>query len=404
MVGYNSFAVFLFSAIALVIASGFSLGAVLLIVGSAALLWKRPKLALKRDDYLLIGVLALYFTVHSANNYYHGAPGREYDAPLRFLLAIPALLLLLAYPAKPAAIWSGLAVGAIGAGIFSGWQFLVEGQARTGGTTNPIQYGNISILLGILCLCGLAWSLKQLRKTFWTALLVAGTVFGLLGSLFTGSRGSWIALPFCIVILAIHHANSEGKRYLQAGLLALVMLIGVAYALPQSSIRQRTELAVQEAQEYIASGNAGSSVGARLEMWRSGIAMVPEHPWTGWGKQGYMNQKMSLIGEGKIAAAIGEHTHMHNEYLDALVKHGILGLAVLLALYLVPLRLFARKFKNCADNVHPYAIAGVLLTVSYILFGLTQAFLTHNNGVMMFSFLLIILWSALRSEQRSALA
>lgn len=404
MVGYNSFAVFLFSAIALVIASGFSFGAVLLIVGSAALLWKRPKLALKKNDYTLIGVFVLYFVVYTANNIFHADPLREYDAPLRFLLAVPVLLSLLAYPAKPAALWGGLACGAIGAGVFIGWQHEIEGIGRPGGNTNPIQFGNISMLLGIFCLCGLAWAQTRQRRAAWTVLLAVGAILGVYGSILTGSRGGWFALPICAGIVAVHLIGIHRKRYLYAGLLALAALLAALYAAPQSPIRERSELAVQELQDYFKQGKENSSVGERLEMWRSAIAMLPGHVWLGWGKQGYMARKIELIREGKIAPGIAEYTNAHNDYLDALVKRGIGGLLALLALYLAPLLLFARHLKNPDRELHPYALAGVCLSISYILFGLTTTFMTLNIGVMMFAFPTVILWSSMRNQQRAALS
>ena len=115
MIVYTSLAVFLFSAIALIIPSGFSVGASLLVLGSVVLLWQRTKPQLRRDDYLLMAAFAAYFFINTAVLLTQAALLREYDAPLRFLLALPALLLLLAYPPRAAAFWGGLAAGAVNA-------------------------------------------------------------------------------------------------------------------------------------------------------------------------------------------------------------------------------------------------------------------------------------------------
>lgn len=403
MVIYTSCAVFILLALALVVASGYSLGAAGLFLGSAALLWKRPRLGLKRADYCLIAVLFFYFFATAASNLYHADRLRDYDASLRFLLAIPVLLLLLAYPARPAALWGGLALGAISGGIYGTWQHLVEGIDRSGGTTNAIQYSNICILLGLLCGPGVAWARLQKRRLFWTVLLALGCFWGLFGSVMSGTRGSWIALPFCAAILALYQAGRHGKRYLYLGLLLLLALIGTVYAIPQSGVEARTAQAVQEAQEYLLHENAHNtitSVGERLEMWRNALAMAPQHIWLGWGQRGYMQHKILLNEEGRLAFSVLEHSHAHNEYLDALVKHGMLGLLALLALYLMPLRLFLLHLKHSSLQIRPYALAGVLLMTSYLLFGLTTAFMTVNHGVMMLAFLVIILWSCMRAEER----
>lgn len=398
---YTSFAVFIFSAISLVVPSGFSLGALLLVLGSPLLLRKRIKLDLNKEDVALIAVLASYFLVCAVGSWVHGGPINEYDSPIRFILAIPALLLLLAYPPKPSFFWGGLAVGAILAGLLTGWQNLFAGDMRAGGYTNPIQYGNISLLLGILCLGGLGWAFSQRRAGLWTGLLSAGAVMGMLGSLFTGSRGSWICLPFSLFILYKCHGGKFPKRYIVGSLVAIIVCSSIIYVTPRTEVKARISLATSEARDYFKNGNPDSSVGARFEMWRIGMMIFPEHPFLGWGQAGMMERKAKLIKEGAANAVIADHTHLHNEYIDALVKRGIPGLISVLALYLVPFVLFSRRVTHQNSNVRPYAIAGLLLSVCYISFDLTQAFLTHNNGVMIFNFMLIILWALLRDQEKT---
>ncbi|WP_317204896.1 O-antigen ligase family protein [Janthinobacterium sp.] len=402
MTRFTSFAVCLFSALALIVAGGYSLGAALLLLGSTFLLWQRPRLGLNHEDHLLIAVFLAYFVVYAANAAFHADHLREYDAPLRFLLAIPVLLLLLAHPPRASALWGGLAIGAIGAGVFVSWQSLMLGVERPGGTTNPIQFGNISMLMGILCLCGLVWARAQAHRAAWTGFMLLGGLFGILGSQLSASRGGWIALPVCVCVLAIHAARVHGKRYLYGGLLALAALVTVSYEIPHSPLKTRTEMAVREVQSFTDTGNIDTSSGLRIEMWRSAIAMFPQHPWLGWGQQGYMDYKVVLIREGKVIPRIGAYTNAHNEYVDALVKHGIIGLLAQLALYLVPLALFARQLRDPRGAVHPFALAGVSLYTCYFIFGLTTTFLTLNIGVMMLAFLTVILWAALRQQQRAA--
>jgi O-antigen ligase len=376
-------------------------GAVLLLLGSAVLLRKRVTLDLKKDDRLLIGAFGLYFICCALINWFHGAPFNEYDTPLRFVLAIPALLLLLVYPPTPGALWAGVAAGGIAAGLFAGWQVVQLGEPRAYGSTNPIQYGNISLVLGVLCLAGLGWATSRRRARWWTSLLLAGAAMGVLGSIFTGSRGSWIALPVALAVVYKFHGDGIKRRYLAGICVALTGIFAVMYSIPGSGMQQRVAEVTTETDGYFAAGNANTSIGARFEMWRTGLMIYPERPWLGWGKQGYIQRKLELVATGDVAAFTSEHTHLHNEYLDALVKRGLPGLLVLLVLYGVPLALFAKRLhRPAASNGGPYAIAGVLLIVCYLFFGLTQAFLTHNNGVMILAFMVAILWSLLRRHER----
>jgi O-antigen ligase len=402
MIIFTSIAVFLFLAIALIIPSGVSVGPVLLLFGCAALLRKLDRPRLEREDIALISVLALYFLIGTATNLAHEAPLREYDSPARFLLAIPVLLLLRAFPPLPQFFWSGAAIGAISSGLYGAWQVFSVSGMRAEGHTNPIQFGNISLLLGILCLAGLSWAASQRRSVFWSVSMSCGIFFGLLGSLLSGSRGSWISLLVALPVAYFCQGGSLTGRHMAAGVATALLLFGVLKAAPPLPMEERIELAVTETQDYIHSGTSTTSVGARLEMWRAGLLLIQERPWLGWGKHGYVQQEDHLVQAGKIRLIPGEHNHLHNEYLDALVKRGLLGLAALMALYLVPLVLFARRIKDGRQAVRPYAIAGVLLIVCYMAFGLTQSFLTHNNGVMLLGFMLVTLWSLLRSGDAAA--
>ena len=93
---FTSLAVFLMGAIALVVSSGYTYGPVLLLLGSVSLLWRRPALALAREDLLLMAVLAGYSLLFMLQLALEGAEISAYDRPSRFLFAVPVLLLVLA--------------------------------------------------------------------------------------------------------------------------------------------------------------------------------------------------------------------------------------------------------------------------------------------------------------------
>lgn len=403
MLGLTSVCVFLFSALALAVNSGYSLGALVLLLASSWLLWKRPRLNLQRRDYLILGTLLLYFAIFTANMLYHGDPARELDMPLRALLAVPVLLLLLAYPPRPAAWWGGLAIGAIAGAALAFHQFdpniAIRPQAAT---SNPIHYGNVSVLLGLLSLCGLEWACAQRQRLAWIVLLLAGCLAGISGSILSGSRGGWIAMPICLIILALQHARIHGKRYFIITLALLVGLIVAAYNMPHSPLQQRAASAVSELEKFEDTGNVDTSVGQRIEMWHSALDMSSQNILLGIGRTGYLSQKQILVDEGKMSKAVGEYTNAHNDYLDALVKRGIIGLAALLALFLVPLTLFVRALRHGPVSARPFSLAGVILCSCYMIFGLTTSSLTLNIGIIMLVFPMVILWALLRQQERTA--
>lgn len=401
MLGLTSVSVFLFLALALAVNSGYSFGALTLLLASTFLLWKRPRLNLQRQDYLMLGALLLYFLIFSANMLYHGDPARELDMPLRALLAIPVLLLLIAYPPRPEAWWSGLAIGAIAGAALAATQYIPSSPFRPqAATSNAIHYGNVSMLFGMLSLCGLEWAIKQRHRIAWSVLVLAGGLIGIFGSVISGSRGGWLALPVCGCIFVVHYARTRGKHYM-TGLVAVLLAVAVlSYAVPNSPVLERAADAVEDLKKFEDSDNVSTSVGQRLEMWRTALTLSNDHIWLGMGRNGYLEAKQELSAEGKMSEIVLNYTNAHNDYIDSLVKRGIFGLLALLLLFLLPLTLFAQALLRSAAAARPFALAGVMLCTCYMIFGLTTSSLTLNIGIIMLVFPMVILWSLLRHQKR----
>ena len=402
MLGLTSVCVFLFSALALAVTSGYSLGALTLLIASICLLWKRPRLNLQRQDYLLLGTLLLYFCVFTANMLFHADPARELDMPLRALLATPVLLLLLAYPPRPAAWWSGVAIGAISGAALASWQILVLEMYRPqAATSNAIHYGNVSVLLGMLSLCGLGWVHTRSHRLAWRMLLLAGGLAGIVGSIISVSRGGWLVLPVCGCLFLYHYSKGRGARYMATLLSALLIVSTLAYTLPNSRVPERIAIAVNEIKQFQSRETVTTSIGQRMEMWRTAWVMSNDNIWLGMGRSGYLAAKQQLADEGKLNALVKNYTNAHNDYLDTLVKRGIVGVMALLALFLIPLSLFGRALRHSAPAAQPYALAGVILCTCYMIFGLTTSSLTLNIGIIMLVFPMVMLWSMLRHQERT---
>lgn len=396
---YSSAAVFLFSAVALIVPSGYSLGASLLLLGGLFYTIRWRSGLLNKYDFCIVGVLLAYFIVNALEAWWDSQGSSGLDKPSRFLLAAIALPFLLRYPPKATFLWSGVAMGGLLSGSWAVWQKLVEGVSRAGGYTHVIQFGNLNMLLGILCLAGLGWAYVQPRRHFWFALLAVGAVMGMLGSLASGSRGGWIGLPFVFLVLYRAYACYWPKRWFAMVVVAGVLVGGTLYAVPQLGVQSRVNQAFSDIQRFVENDNVHTSLGARFAMWEAAMVLIPEKPWLGWGDNGYAQARDALVEQGKAPPIIKNYGHVHNEYLDAWVKNGIIGLLVLLALYLVPMRLFAHHLHDNDLSVRAVAVAGVLLPVAYIDYGISQVFLTHNSGVMMYSFFLVILWATLREHR-----
>jgi len=397
---YTSLSVAAVVSLCLAIPSGYSYASALMILVSIPiLLYKRPSLSLSRSDWLLIGTLIFYCVVATASGLYHQLPGSSFEKPSRFLLVIPTIVFLLAYPPRARYWWGALTIGTLAGCVLAVWQVLVEDRSRATGFMNSIQFGNLSLLMGGLSLAGIGWASKQRRKMHWcVALCVAGAA-GLVASLLSGSRGGWLAIPAILVILYVAYRRYLPRRTMASALAVLAASLVIFYLVPQTGVQARIEHAVVDYQDYLSGENKSTSVGMRLEMWGAGLALAGQKPLLGWGESAYGKTLTELVEDERAGEMIYHYEHVHSDLLDVYLRAGLIGLLALVLVFAVPFALFTRAFTRGGAG-DPYAVAGMILVVSIVIFGLTQAFFRHNSGVTVYLFYLAVLWSALRAADQ----
>ena len=399
----TSLAAFLVPALALWLPSGYAWGTALLFIG--ALLgtpyWLRWPVT-PATRWLAGTVLVMALVWLHGSDWSKGAS--VLNKPVRYALVIPCLFYLMRFPPQLRFILAGIAVGAACGGLRALYDVYVLGLDRpwtsAEKTSGAIQLGNLSGMFGVLC-----WLQLMVYGPRWrwplrlTVLLCCG--LGLLGSLLSQTRGGWLALALCLPVLFWLIARRVSRRRAVAGLAVLcVLLVPLGWRMaPQ--LEQRLDWAIHEVTSYESSGNANTSVGQRLDHWKLAWAMGLDKPLLGWGEVGYVNEKARRVAAGQASPVILEFGHAHNEVIDQFVKRGLLGVAGLGALYLVPLALFwpRRRSAHVAglapDDEICIRLMGVTVVLAHMGFGLTQVFFAHYNGVMNYLALVIFLFAAL---------
>lgn len=393
---FISIAVFLLGALALTISSGYTYGPVLLLLPALGYLAVRPYPVLTAQDKILIAALLIYFAIGVATNLVHHLPSNSYDNFSRFLLAIPVLLLLLRFPVSPVFLWSGIAFGAIGAALVAIMDFYVHGELRATGHNNAIQFGDIAMLFACLLLAGFSWAKQYSRLMI--IIFVLGAASGIFASLLSGARGGWLALPFALGLFYIANNFHKNTKQSFVFVAALVCLVAVVYQFQQSGFLQmRIQEAMSDLQQYTQVQNANTSLGIRFTLWHTGLNLFAQHPLVGWGS---VANYVSITGDS--SDIFQRFNHFHNEFLDAMVKRGLVGGLALLMIYGLPAFVFYRQLQQCAAQVKPLALAGLMLVLATLIFGLTQSFFSHSSGVMVYVFMLVILWAQVRAPAEAS--
>ncbi len=410
--GLASAAAFMVPGLALWLPSGYSYGAALLLFAAlvGAPWWWRACQVSRQSLWLVLSIVVMGFVwlLDSSDGAWRWG---ALDRPSKYLLALPCLFFLLAYAPNPRWLWTGITLGALGSGGIALYQIGVLHLPRAAGYTNAIQYGNLCVLLALMCLVLLATRPPGVQT--WHRLVMAvGVVLGLVGSVLSQSRGGWVALALIFPALALVLRPYIGWRQFAAGTAALLCALSVLVFVQRHGLEERLDMAVTEAQQFEQKGDAVSSVGQRLAHWQLAWDMGLARPLLGWGKSGYDAEKQRQVNAGQAHPFLLEFAHVHNEVLDLFAKHGLLGVLALLLFYGVPLALFwptrARVMvpaTNGGMQLDRTALAlhlvGWTVPVAYIAFGLTQVFFAHNSGNVFYLFMVMLVHSCLQARQHA---
>lgn len=396
---WQNLSAFIFFALCLSTPSGYSWGAIstLILALISFPLWRRKNIP---HEYWILAFLFLILGILWGHTFDGFWTWRNSDIGFKYASAALCTLCISVIPANAKAIRWGCIVGCVSACSIAIQQFLSNGRAE--GYTNAIQFGDISIILGIIC-----WSFvpnNNLSSIERIILLLAGTL-GLTASFLSLSRGGWLLLLLLPFIFCLFSENFQ--RRISISLIIFIFgSLAAAGAFQVQVLEQRVQQVQYEIQAYLDKPTeyADTSVGQRLEQWRLAWKMGKAKPLTGWGNQGLMQGKREYVQRGEAHPSVLNYGHAHNEILDMWARRGIFGIILLLTAYIVPIWIFypthnrIRKV-SIVNRTECMAlrISGITVALGSMVFGLTQVFFAHNSGHMFYMFSLVFLFSSIRS-------
>lgn len=348
-----------------------------------------------REDFFIIGALFIYGASYFFFEYIDSYSWPDPSLPSRFFIVLPVMMMLFQIKDFKRVIWYGISLGAILAFIFAIYEKVVLGLGRAnGGGLVPIMFGDIGMLLAFLSFISLVYFKKKKNLT-WSFISFVAVFSGIGVSLLSVSRGSWVALPIVGTFLFWQcRSHFQKKTFLIFAF--LIIAFGSCFSLvPQTDIKNRFNKGVEHILAYSEGGERDSSVGLRFEMWKLATYMFLEKPILGAGRESSLPLKKELVREGKVVSEAVHYKHSHNVFFDALGYRGLVGLAFEVMIYLVPFMLFYKKL-NLSWEIKLYALAGAVVPLSYVLFGLTEVLFVHKVGVTIYAFYVGFFWVALR--------
>ncbi|WP_158268447.1 O-antigen ligase [Limnohabitans sp. Hippo4] len=218
------------------------------------------------------------------------------------------------------------------------------------------------------------------HRRFW-AFSVA---MGAMGVVLSQSRGVyglliWLALTGYVAAsnrTLLKRATLQSRAWLAFGVVfaCFIWLLSAQPAWLTSVVHRLSEVWVEASLSQSNPGEAANtSVGSRLFLWSKALDAIEVQPWLGYGKE----NSIAMIKQWGLeinSAQVQKLGHLHHEFLDAWVSHGLMGILSLLVLA-TGMGLVVRKLWV----PHPRAAQGILgILFMHLTAGLSNTNMVHN--------------------------
>lgn len=382
----TSLLTFLYSLTILMSGKSYSYIAILLCIISLLILPIILKNRLPSEFYKIGFSFICYALVTALSLVILGGKLSNLDMPSRTFFILPVFILLLNFPPKKEWVFIGILTGSFISGLIALYHYQVLGiRAFDDFGYMVIQSGDIAMSLGIFSLIIAIQHLKD-KKIAWTIIALICAFFGVLASMLSGARGGWVVAPFVIIWLLI--INRE-LISIKVGV-ALAIILVSSSLISHDIVEQRTLNAVQDITKLNEKDYSTSSIGIRIEMWKSGVYNFIENPLFGIGYKDRQKHNQTLVDKKLVNSIVLEFSRLHNSYIEELSIKGIIGLATLMLFFCLPLYFFISK-RNVKNSVFAQlGIAHITLVMGYCL---TQNYINHHSGILHYLMYTIIFYT-----------
>ncbi|HEX6927742.1 MAG TPA: O-antigen ligase family protein [Gammaproteobacteria bacterium] len=138
-----------------------------------------------------------------------------------------------------------------------------------------------------------------------------------------------------------------------------------------------------------------NAVNSRAYMWRAAFDAFVHAPVLGRGTGAFPVVLEDSAASGQSPWQIARYDHAHSEMLTVAAERGVIGLITLFAVYAAPFWLFRRRHDA-------FGWAGMALTASFFISGLTETIFNHSLGITYYCVLVLLLATAAREPPAAA--
>ena len=255
------------------------------------------------------------------------------------------------------------------------------------GNTNHIYF---SVMLALSIFLGLHLLNKEMKiiiTTMADKLLLGAIIINIIALHILSARTGLMAFYAALIILLIRHTIiSRRFRTLIGGLCAITIFPILMYLIVPS-VKNRVNNTYNDLNRYFSGDYVGYySISERFETWKEAYKIFLDHKVFGVG---YGDLDHFLKVQQKIDYNFSKRDealpNCHNQYIEILAAHGIIGIVVFLAMIITILKLVKQLPRN---NYLILAFATI-----FIFSFMVESLLERQAGISLFLFFLFIIYN-----------
>lgn len=356
----------------------------------------RKEVQLNKAEKGLIAIMLFYIASFIMEVLLFGTDIRILDKPAKVLLLIPLIPLLNAAKINYRYL---LAAFLFSSGLLlyvAGYDKFILGYDRAGNDINPIQFGAIAIAIASAALAFTAiFTQKPLRHKFYAILLLCVAAGGFFAGILSQSRGSIIAIPISILLIAILYFRLLNLNKTKAALAIGTCLILGSASIYNSPIMERFQESISNAISFYEGTATKSSTGIRLGEWKIALKAGSESPILGMGHQNFVEYKKQQVEFGSASKELLQYENSHSTYANTFPRRGLIGLSAVILFLGFPIYFGIQAWRREPQNIAPYAVGLTVFGSVFFISNITQEVIFLNTGIIMYTGLLVILTSLL---------
>lgn len=258
------------------------------------------------------------------------------------------------------------------------------------------QMGLNAIYLSNYCIASITWVLyykflyggpKPFKLSLILTILIC--LYFFLMVFLLSSKMSTVILIAMLLFLSLYIGYRKKVFYRS---LLVIAIIGTAAGLLANNLYYfHWRIAVTKLKEYSGPDDNQNGLAARIFIWHSALHLIQQRPVLGYGLKGAENELIKQYESKRFEIGIPDKYNSHNQYMETTLKSGIIGLALMLTIFIIPLW----------EGIRQKKLLLILMVIHFMIVSMVEGTLEMQQEIIFYCFFIFVFYYYYRDARRA---